>query len=92
VSEVLFDFENPSAYDDFFRATPCDVLLLSLGTTSKKAGREGLMRVERDYPSQLAQALARSNPEARVGFVSSLGADKPLGAYLKAKADVKRHL
>jgi uncharacterized protein YbjT (DUF2867 family) len=92
VSEVFFDYENPASYDDVFRETSCDVLLLCLGSTTKKAGREGLVRVERDYPSQLAQALARVNPDAHVGFVSSMGADKPVGVYLKAKADAEKAL
>lgn len=90
VNEVLFDFENPAAYDAFFRATPCDVLFLCLGSTTKNAGREGLVRVERDYPSQLALALAKVNPKARVGLVSSLGADRPTGNYLRAKAGAEK--
>lgn len=90
VDEVLFDFENPAAYDDLFKTVPCDVLMLCLGTTTKKAGKQGVVRIECDYPIMLAQALARARPDARVGFVSSVGADKPVGAYLKAKADAEK--
>jgi uncharacterized protein YbjT (DUF2867 family) len=90
VHEVVFDFENTVAYDDLFRSVSCDVLMLALGSTQKKAGKAGLVRVERDYPVMLVQALAKANPKARVGLVSSVGADRPVGTYLAAKADAEK--
>ena len=90
VREVVFDFDNPAAYEGFFRDTPCDILILSLGTTTKAAGKAGVARVEGDYPSRLAHALAKARPGARIGLVSSVGADRPAGNYLKAKAHAEK--
>lgn len=92
VHEIVFDYEDPAAYDALFREIPCDVLLIALGTTTSKAGVEGLLRVDRDYPLLLIDALERSRPHAQVGFCSSVGADHPRGHYLKAKADVEQRL
>ncbi|PSH05730.1 MAG: hypothetical protein CXZ00_00900 [Acidobacteria bacterium] len=92
VQEVVFNFEDPREYDSLFQRIPCDVLFLALGSTRKKAGVSGLVRVERDYPIALIDALSRHRPGARIGYVSSVGADSPSGAYLKAKADVEERL
>lgn len=92
VHEIVFDYEDSAAYAALFREVPCDVLLIALGTTTAKSGVEGLLRVDRDYPLLLIEALERSCPQANVGFCSSAGADNPRGHYLKAKADVERHL
>ena len=92
VCEILFNFEDPGAYDALFEKIPCHVLFLALGSTLKQAGRAGVLRVERDYPIALIDALAKHRPMARIGFVSSVGADSPVGYYLKAKADVEAHI
>jgi uncharacterized protein YbjT (DUF2867 family) len=92
IQEVPFDFENPAAYTALF-ATPCDVLFIALGTTRAKAGSdEAFLRVDRDYPLRLLSAMAMTNPEGRVGLVSSVGADQPRGLYLTAKAEVEAAL
>lgn len=85
-----FDFEDPPAYGALFEA-PCDVLFIALGTTLKQAGgAPGLLKVDRDYPVQLIQALARAHPNARVGLVSAVGADgHAVGAYMRAKRDLE---
>lgn len=92
VHEIVFDYEDSNAYKSLFRDTPCDVLLIALGTTTAKSGADGLMRVDRDYPISLLGALEQACPHARVGFCSSVGADRPRGHYLKAKFDVEQRL
>lgn len=92
VHEIVFDYEDSAEYAALFRDIPCDVLLIALGTTTSKSGVEGLLRVDRDYPLLLIKALEQSHPHAHVGLCSSAGADNPRGHYLKAKADVERHL
>lgn len=92
IDEIVFDYEDPEAYRCLFRDVPCDVLLIALGTTTAKAGVEGLLRVDRDYPLSLIEALERIRPHARVGFCSSAGADHPRGHYLRAKAAVEQRL
>ena len=92
VDEVVFDFDAPEAYDALFRRIPCDVLLIALGTTTGKTGKRGLLRVDRDYPLQLIAALERLRPEAKVGFCSSVVADRPRGNYLMAKHAVEARL
>ena len=92
VKEIPFFFDGPCEYEVFFQNVHCDILILALGSTVKKGGREGRLVVERDYPVRFVEALKKANPSARVGYVSSVGADKPVGDYLKAKADVEKCL
>ena len=92
VDEIIFDYEDNAAYDALFRDIPCDELLIALGTTTAKAGVEGLMRVDRDYPLFLIDALEKARPHAHVGLCSAAGADRPRGHYLKAKAAVEQRL
>lgn len=92
LEEVPFDYEDPAAYGPAF-ARPCDLLLIALGTTRAKAGSDdAFLRVDRDYPMRLISALATLHPKARVGLVSSVGADHPRGLYLSAKATVEAEL
>jgi uncharacterized protein YbjT (DUF2867 family) len=92
ILEVPFDYEDVSAYGPLF-ASPCDLLLIALGTSRAKAGSdEAFLRVDRDYPLRLISALAATHPEARVGLVSSVGADRARGLYLGAKAAVEEEL
>lgn len=92
VEALPFDFEDDAACARLGREIPCDMLLIALGTTRAAAGPEGFWRVDRDYPVKLIEALARANPAAKVGLVSSVGADRPSGLYLRAKAEVEATL
>jgi uncharacterized protein YbjT (DUF2867 family) len=92
VKEIPFLFTGTCDYEVLFENVPCDVLILTLGSTVKKGGRTGRLAVERDYPVRLIEAMKKANPAARVGYVSSVGADNPAGDYLKAKADVEEAL
>ena len=86
----VFDYDDPAAYARLFEA-PCDLLLIALGTTLKQAGgAPGLRRVDHDYPRRLIEALAAAHPSAKVGLVSSVGADgRAVGSYLRAKRDLE---
>ncbi len=90
---VAFDYDDTAAYGALFE-TPCDILFIALGTTLKQAGGSaGLVKVDRDYPVRLIQALARANPAAKVGLVSAVGADgHAVGAYMRAKRDLEAAL
>lgn len=92
IHEIIFNYEDPVAYDALFRDVACDALLIALGTTTAKAGVLGLIRVDRDYPLFLIDALEKAHPDAHVGLCSSVGADHPRGHYLKAKSDVEQRL
>lgn len=89
----VFDYDDEAAYARLFEA-PCDLLLIALGTTLKQAGgAEGLRKVDHDYPKRLIEALAKAHPSAKVGLVSSVGADgRAVGAYLRAKHDLENAL
>lgn len=92
LAALPFAYEEPAAYARLFEE-PCDLLLIALGTTRAKAGSDvAFLRVDRDYPIQLIRALAAAWPSARVGLVSSVGADRPRGLYLGAKAAVEAAL
>ena len=86
----VFDYDDEAAYAQLFTG-PCDILFIALGTTLKQAGgAEGLRRVDHDYPARLIQALAAAHPAAKVGLVSSVGADgRAVGSYLRAKRDLE---
>jgi uncharacterized protein YbjT (DUF2867 family) len=92
VHEIAFDYEDLSAYDALFRDVPCDTLFIALGTTTGKAGAAGLTRVDRDYSLFLINALEKAQPDAHIGFCSSVGADRPRNNYLKAKFAVEQRL
>jgi uncharacterized protein YbjT (DUF2867 family) len=90
--EEILDFEDEAACARSL-ARPCDLLLIALGTTRAKAGSDAaFLRVDRDLPLRLIRALAAAHPEAAVGLVSSVGADRPRGLYLTAKAEVEAGL
>lgn len=90
--EEILDFEDEGACARALTG-PCDLLLIALGTTRAKAGSDAaFLRVDRDLPLRLIRALAATHPEARVGLVSSVGADRPRGLYLTAKAEVEAGL
>lgn len=92
LQEVPFEYEDSAAYGPLM-APPCDLLLIALGTTRARAGSdEGFLRVDRDYPMRLISALATTHPGAKVGLVSSIGADRGKGLYLGAKATVEAEL
>lgn len=92
LTEVPFDFDRAGAYAEVL-GSPCDLLLVALGTTRAVAGSDAaFLTVDRDYPLRLIEALAQAHPQARVGLVSSVGADRPRGLYLGAKAAVEAGL
>jgi uncharacterized protein YbjT (DUF2867 family) len=91
VAERVFTFAPPGDYRLIGTAElPCDVLLCCVGSTMRQAGsQEAFRQVERDVPLALAARLAASGPEAVFGFVSSIGAERPTGFYLKNKAETE---
>ncbi len=90
--EEVLDFEDERACAQALAGT-CDLLFIALGTTRARAGSDvAFLRVDRDLPLRLIRALAGAHPEARVGLVSSVGADRPRGLYLGAKAEVEAGL
>jgi uncharacterized protein YbjT (DUF2867 family) len=93
VHEVVFDFEDPAAYERLGTELPCDVLLCALGTTLQRAGSpEAFRRVDLDYPAALVERLARLETRPLVGMVSSAGAAHPRGLYLNTKAELEKRL
>lgn len=86
----LFNFDRPEAFlalsNEIF-----DTVFCCLGTTRRKAGsaRE-FMRVDFEYPKQLIESLKSCSP--LFCLVSSVGAERPLGLYLKTKFNLERVL
>lgn len=90
VNERVFDYESDASYAAIGADFGCDVLLCCLGTTRTKAGSdEAFRRVDRDYPVKLLARLKALGGERVYGLVSSIGADKPTGLYLKTKHEVE---
>ena len=93
VREVEFDYSAPDCYSKIGTEIPCDVLLCALGTTIKHAGTpEAFRMVDIDYPTRLFDRLAQLPNKPMVGLVSSVGAEKPKGLYLKTKFDLEQRL
>ena len=94
VVEVPFSFDDAAAYRDLGTGNlRCDVLLIALGTTIRKAkSKEAFREVDYDYPTRLAKAAAANNPGLVIGVVSSIGADKPTGFYLRTKWEMEQEM
>lgn len=93
VKEVVFDFEDPEAYNQLGREIPCDVFLCTLGTTLRQAGsQDAFRRVDRDYPMSFMCSLLKIDPKPVFGVVSSAGAAHPRGFYLRTKAEMEKAL
>ena len=90
VNDVVFDFDDPAAYQRLGTEIPCDVLLCALGTTLQAAGSpEAFRKVDLDYPKAFIERLASLDSKPLFGVVSSVGADKPKGLYLSTKAEME---
>ena len=94
VREHLFTYDASGAYEVIGTGSlPCDVLLIALGTTMRKAGSKAAFRaVDLDYPVRLATSAAVNNPSVIIGVVSSIGADRPTGFYLRTKHEMEQAL
>jgi len=93
VAEIKFDYDDPKAFNRIGEDIPCDVLLCALGTTIKKAGSpEAFRMVDLEYPSRLFERLKQLPNKPMIGVVSSVGAGKPTGLYLKTKFDMEQRL
>ncbi|MCL1892798.1 MAG: NAD(P)H-binding protein [Holophagaceae bacterium] len=93
VKEVEFDYDNLESFSMIGCDLPCDVLLCALGTTIKRAGSPtAFRRVDQEYPARLFDRLAQLHNKPMVGLVSSIGAEKPRGLYLKTKHAVEQRL
>lgn len=93
VNEIVFDFEDPEAYDRLGQSIPCDVFLCALGTTIRQAGsQDAFRRVDRDYPMSFMCSLLKIDPKPVFGVISSAGAARPKGFYLRTKAEMEKAL
>jgi uncharacterized protein YbjT (DUF2867 family) len=93
VKEVEFDYDDLKAVSRIGGDIPCDVLLCALGTTIKKAGSpEAFRLVDLEYPSRLFEHLKQLPNKPMIGAISSVGAGKPTGLYLKTKFDMEQRL
>lgn len=85
-----FNFDDPSEYDTLNEHT-FSAVFLCLGTTRKKAGSAAAFaKVDLEYPKKIIDAVRHAEP--RVCLVSSVGADKPAGLYLKTKWELESYL
>ncbi|XP_069421428.1 oxidoreductase HTATIP2 isoform X1 [Ovis canadensis] len=87
VNQEVVDFEKLDDYASAFQGH--DVGFCCLGTTRKKAGAEGFVRVDRDYVLKSAE-LAKSGGCKHFNLLSSKGADKSSNfLYLQVKGEVE---
>ncbi|XP_045340731.1 oxidoreductase HTATIP2 isoform X1 [Leopardus geoffroyi] len=87
VNQEVVDFEKLDDYASAFQGH--DVGFCCLGTTRKKAGAEGFVRVDRDYVLKSAE-LAKAGGCKHFNLLSSKGADKLSNfLYLQVKGEVE---
>lgn len=87
VIQEVVDFEKLDDYASAFQGH--DVGFCCLGTTRKKAGAEGFVRVDRDYVLKSAE-LAKAGGCKHFNLLSSKGADKSSSfLYLQVKGEVE---
>lgn len=87
VNQEVVDFEKLDDYAAAFEGH--DVGFCCLGTTRKKAGAEGFVRVDRDYVLKSAE-LAKAGGCKHFNLLSSKGADKSSSfLYLQVKGEVE---
>ncbi|XP_020011816.1 oxidoreductase HTATIP2 isoform X2 [Castor canadensis] len=87
VNQEEVDFEKLDDYANAFQGH--DVGFCCLGTTRKKAGAEGFVRVDRDYVLKSAE-LAKAGGCKHFNLLSSRGADKSSNfLYLQVKGEVE---
>jgi uncharacterized protein YbjT (DUF2867 family) len=91
--EVVFEFANPEHRARLGAEIPCDVLVITVGTTIRKAGSAAAFRaVDLDVPLALIDALKQLPVKPGVALVSSVGAGRPAGLYLETKHAVEQAL
>ncbi|XP_053417257.1 oxidoreductase HTATIP2 isoform X2 [Nycticebus coucang] len=87
VNQEVVDFEKLDDYASAFQGH--DVGFCCLGTTKKKAGAEGFVRVDRDYVLKSAE-LAKAGGCKHFNLLSSIGADKSSNfLFLQVKGEVE---
>ncbi|XP_054998319.1 oxidoreductase HTATIP2 isoform X2 [Sorex araneus] len=87
VNQEIVDFEKLDDYSSAFQGH--DVGFCCLGTTRKKAGAEGFIRVDRDYVLKSAE-LAKAGGCKHFNLLTSKGADKSSSfLYLQIKGEVE---
>lgn len=85
-----FNFDELNDYQ-MLRSQHFTAVFLCLGTTRKKAGSAAaFVKVDLEYPQKILDAVHHSGP--KVGLVSSVGADKPMGLYLNTKSKLETYL
>lgn len=88
IHEHIIQFDELESYQSDIQV---DVAISALGTTQKKAGKEGFYKVDHDYVVALGKwALAHGAQKMIV--VTSIGADEHswYSFYLKTKGEVER--
>jgi uncharacterized protein YbjT (DUF2867 family) len=92
VRQVLVKYENGSegVLAQLGRET-FDLVVCCVGTTRKDAGSaENFVKIEYGIPKILIE-VARANANApRFAYISSLGADRPVGLYLSTKNKIEQ--
>uniref|UniRef100_A0A8C6S051 Protein HTATIP2 n=1 Tax=Nannospalax galili TaxID=1026970 RepID=A0A8C6S051_NANGA len=87
VNQEVVDFEKLDDFASAFQGH--DVGFCCLGTTRRKAGAEGFVRVDRDYVLKSAE-LAKAGGCKHFNLLSSKGADKSSSfLYLQVKGEVE---
>ena len=88
LEQIIYDYENPD-----FEKLKADDVYCCLGTTIKKAGsKEAFIKVDFDYPLQIAQATQKAGAQ-NFSIVTAIGSNsKSKIFYNRVKGEVEEKL
>ena len=88
LEQIIYDYENPD-----FEKLKADDIFCCLGTTIKKAGsKEAFIKVDYDYPLQIAQATQKAGAK-NFSIVTAIGSSsKSKIFYNRVKGEVEEKL
>jgi uncharacterized protein YbjT (DUF2867 family) len=88
LEQIIYDYENPD-----FEKLKADDIFCCLGTTIKKAGsKEAFIKVDYDYPLQIAQATHKAGAK-NFSIVTAIGSNsKSKIFYNRVKGEVEEKL
>jgi uncharacterized protein YbjT (DUF2867 family) len=94
VRQVVVEFSEGS--DGLIKALTglsIDVVICAIGTTLREAGtKEAFFKIDHDIPIALLSFTRTLAAKPRFIFVSSVGADQPVGFYLETKFAVEKEI
>jgi uncharacterized protein YbjT (DUF2867 family) len=94
VRQVIVDYsQGTEGLKKTLGQSPIDSVICAIGTTLREAGsKEAFTKIDHDIPISLLNYTRTLNFKPKFIFVSSVGADRPVGFYLETKFAVEKEI